>query len=405
LPDFYNILLERPRQDPDGYGLLYVDASQKANVGSSCSHSCNSNCTSSVVARDGKLVIVLTTNRYIYPGEELTMDYYSITNSDIEWRAAICLCGMSSCRGSFLHYATQDDLQQVLNQNCGPLWRYASLLRACSNRPLQSVDQAALDRHGMRAAAMGDKPPLWMMKFAADNLRFVEFERKALPCALMRPKNGQPSLYTYSTADMDARSVMEQRLQALVCCCSMVERVLDNQPEDINTGCYPLRTVNPGEAAERIWNMLNTIPGLIEEHMLAKLQQATASSTADENLNNNSAPTSEGVVTSGNTGNGSATTGSAASKKEEVIVVKKAHEKRINAALVELRELLAQPVPKGLTALRTLILGVRKVGSIDNPIKGCNCIMQVFCFLYDMPFSYTQRRSISHTSSSLCRIR
>lgn len=83
LPDFYNILLERPRQDPAGYGellcsiiscsyvnfivqfefsgLIFVDASQKANMGSSCSHSCNSNCTSSVVARNGKLVIVLST--------------------------------------------------------------------------------------------------------------------------------------------------------------------------------------------------------------------------------------------------------------------------------------------------------------------------------------------------------
>lgn len=184
------------RQDPGGYGLLYVDASQKANLGSSCSHSCNSNCTSAVVARNGRLVIVLTTvswlsskrpwvvfskeipfcicsdygdcsmslyaawcsfshflsflyffvswfpylpiwvkyscyssfsfneqSRHIMPGEELTMDYYSITTSDVEWRAAICLCGQNACRGSFLHYATQDDLQQVLNSNCGPLWR------------------------------------------------------------------------------------------------------------------------------------------------------------------------------------------------------------------------------------------------------------------------------------------
>jgi hypothetical protein len=83
LPDFYNILLERPRQDPRGYGekssnhhlmesalpstwwigLLYVDASQKANIGSSCSHSCESNCTSAVVARHGKLTIALTTVR------------------------------------------------------------------------------------------------------------------------------------------------------------------------------------------------------------------------------------------------------------------------------------------------------------------------------------------------------
>ena len=114
LPDFYNILLERPRHDlPGGYGLLYVDASQKANMGSSCSHSCDSNCTSAVVARNGKLVIVLTTIRQVDYGEELTMDYNSITSSDIEWRAAVCLCGHATCRGSFLTFATQDDLQQV----------------------------------------------------------------------------------------------------------------------------------------------------------------------------------------------------------------------------------------------------------------------------------------------------
>ena len=42
-------------------GLLYVDASRKANNASSCSHSCDSNCTSAVVARNGKLAIALTT--------------------------------------------------------------------------------------------------------------------------------------------------------------------------------------------------------------------------------------------------------------------------------------------------------------------------------------------------------
>jgi hypothetical protein len=59
------------------------------------------------------------------------MDYNSVTSSDVEWRwvtdrgrssrclcsmqcrSAVCLCGMRSCRGSFLHYATQEDLQQV----------------------------------------------------------------------------------------------------------------------------------------------------------------------------------------------------------------------------------------------------------------------------------------------------
>jgi hypothetical protein len=45
-----------------------VDASRKANLGSSCSHSCDSNCTSAVVARNGKLAIALTTvSKYSYP--------------------------------------------------------------------------------------------------------------------------------------------------------------------------------------------------------------------------------------------------------------------------------------------------------------------------------------------------
>lgn len=89
LPDFYNILLERPREDSEGYGIinyvfvdicvnksiqsinhwcslsiigiLYVDASQFANLGSSCSHSCDPNCTSSIVVRKGKTTIAMST--------------------------------------------------------------------------------------------------------------------------------------------------------------------------------------------------------------------------------------------------------------------------------------------------------------------------------------------------------
>ena len=38
-----------------------MDASQRGNMGSTCSHSCDANCTSAVVARNGELVIVLTT--------------------------------------------------------------------------------------------------------------------------------------------------------------------------------------------------------------------------------------------------------------------------------------------------------------------------------------------------------
>ena len=283
LPDFYNILLERPRQDPKGYSILYVDASQRANLGSSCSHSCNANCTSSVVARNGKLVIVLTTNRYIHMNEELSMDYFSVTTSDIEWRASVCLCGMTSCRGSFLHYATQDDLQQVLNQNCGPLWRYSSLLRSCAmnisannTNKLHISDVSVLDRHGMKQAAFGLNPSLWIQKYIADNLKFIEFERKALPCALLRTKTKSKEKndeniveYTYSEADMEARTIMEQRIQSLVACISMVNCVLDNQTIEKHSN-VPLIILNNNKSKNIIINILKTIPILLNDMILTQ---------------------------------------------------------------------------------------------------------------------------------------
>ncbi len=198
------------------------------------------------------------------------MDYYSITTSDIEWRAAVCLCGMSSCRGSFLHYATQDELQQVLNQNCGPLWRYASLLRSCSNLPMNETDKVVLAHHGIRQSVLGASPQLWMEKYASDILRFIEYERKALPCALMRSKDGSPSHYTFSSADMDARCVMEQRIQSMVCCFSMVGRVISNQRLELQ-GAKPLVALSIGEVVGDIFSKLKVIPSLMTNYALKPL--------------------------------------------------------------------------------------------------------------------------------------
>ena len=44
LPDFYNIALERPRDDPDGYDILFVDAAFMGSFASRMSHSCTPNC-------------------------------------------------------------------------------------------------------------------------------------------------------------------------------------------------------------------------------------------------------------------------------------------------------------------------------------------------------------------------
>jgi len=55
LPDFYNIVLERPRDDPWGYDALFVDAASRGAFASRMSHSCTPNCQAVVMACGGKI--------------------------------------------------------------------------------------------------------------------------------------------------------------------------------------------------------------------------------------------------------------------------------------------------------------------------------------------------------------
>ena len=286
LPDFYNILLERPRQDPNGYGVLFVDAAQCSNIGSTLAHSCENNCTSAVVSRKGRLTIVLTSSRFIFPGEEITHDYSAVTASEDEWRSSVCLCGMPRCRGTFLHYSDEGPVQRILEQHCGPLWRYAALLRACSQKPLAKRDRDILERHGFKSIALGSLLPgqsvpqdrIWMLKFGADMLHFIEHERAALPCALLR--NQADFISTFVSADWDARMVMEQRIQSLCCTFSMVQRVLDHQPialkrrDDPDSqrsvgGKAPLCPLDSSEIAYHLWSRLRQISPYLLEYAIS----------------------------------------------------------------------------------------------------------------------------------------
>jgi len=50
------------------------------------------------MAVGGKFIIAVYALRDIAFGEELTFDYSSVTEDEVEFRAAICLCGSSKCR-------------------------------------------------------------------------------------------------------------------------------------------------------------------------------------------------------------------------------------------------------------------------------------------------------------------
>ena len=59
LPEFYNIVMERPASSPSGYDLLFVDPLFRGNVGSRLSHSCRPNCATTAVTHRGRLSILL----------------------------------------------------------------------------------------------------------------------------------------------------------------------------------------------------------------------------------------------------------------------------------------------------------------------------------------------------------
>lgn len=207
LPDFFNMALERPMKDPRGYGLLFCDASRKSGYGSMLSHSCQPSCEVRVAAVNGELTLAMTTLREMTTGDELTFDYNAVTESLNEYQSAVCLCGHGRCRGSFLHFATADCYQQVLNRNSPIAVRLANLIKGCMKKVLSEDDQDVLKRHGFQTAAFGavsvnrrraikstaddlqrdsmEFVPIWLQTYVADTLRYIEYERRALPIALI----------------------------------------------------------------------------------------------------------------------------------------------------------------------------------------------------------------------------
>lgn len=228
--------LERPQIDPRGYGLLFVDASRKAGHGSSLSHSCAPTCEVRVAAVGGELCLAMTTLRELEMGEELTFDYNAVTESLNEYRSAVCLCGHGKCRGSFLHFATADCYQQVMNRNCPIASRFASLVKGSMKKVMSPDDEELLKCHGFQTAAFGaisvnrrelakdnsscpqlvdslDNVPVWLRTYVADSLRYIEYERRALPISLICDHLSAANDEQESEVDLPVESTKEPKFE------------------------------------------------------------------------------------------------------------------------------------------------------------------------------------------------
>ncbi|CAK9161370.1 unnamed protein product [Ilex paraguariensis] len=259
-PEFYNIYLERPKGDADGYDLVVVDAMHKANYASRICHSCRPNCEAKVTAVDGQYQIGIYSVRPIGYGEEITFDYNSVTESKEEYEASVCLCGSQVCRGSYLNLTGEGAFQKVLKECHRILDRYQLMLEACELNSLSEEDYIDLGRAGLGSCLLGGLPE-WLIAYSARLVRFINYERTKLPEEILRHNLEEKKKYfadiclevEKSDAEVQAEGVYNQRLQNLALTLDKVRYVMRCVFGDPKKAPPPLEKLSPEEAASYLW--------------------------------------------------------------------------------------------------------------------------------------------------------
>ncbi|KAH6780543.1 hypothetical protein C2S52_011780 [Perilla frutescens var. hirtella] len=274
-PEFYNIYLERPKGDADGYDLVVVDAMHKANYASRICHSCRPNCEAKVTAVDGQYQIGIYSVRPIAYGEEITFDYNSVTESKEEYEASVCLCGNQVCRGSYLNLTGEGAFQKVLKEHHGILDRHRLLLEACELNSVSEEDYIDLGKAGLGSCLLGGLPD-WLIAYSAHLVRFINFERTKLPNEILKHNIEEkkrffaevnmelektdaeiqacpPTPFKFLSSALCAEGVYNQRLQNLALTIDKVRYVMRCVFGDPKNAPPPLERLSPEEAVSYVW--------------------------------------------------------------------------------------------------------------------------------------------------------
>ncbi|XP_022845527.1 histone-lysine N-methyltransferase ATXR3-like [Olea europaea var. sylvestris] len=258
--EFYNIYLERPKGDADGYDLVVVDAMHKANYASRICHSCRPNCEAKVTAVDGQYQIGIYSVRPIAYGEEISFDYNSVTESKEEYEASVCLCGSQVCRGSYLNLTGEGAFQKVIKEYHGVLDRHRLMLEACELDFVSEEDYIDLGKAGLGSCLLGGLPD-WLIAYSARLVRFINFERTKLPDVILRHTIEEKKKYfadvsleiERSDAEVQAEGVYNQRLQNLALTLDKVRYVMRCVFGDPKKAPPPLERLSPEAAVSYVW--------------------------------------------------------------------------------------------------------------------------------------------------------
>ena len=195
LPDFYNIMLERMKSDPDGYNLIMIDPNSKGNFASRMSHSCIPNCNTVLMVSNNKYTIGMYAMKDINYDEELTFDYNSITENQKEYQMAICLCSSYFCRGHYLILSNSMIFTEIINKFHTFLHRNAILLKASymGDQALKKSEINLLKKYSLGNSLL-NKCPIWLQRWTALTIYFIDLERQLLPIMLYKAEERERNL-------------------------------------------------------------------------------------------------------------------------------------------------------------------------------------------------------------------
>ena len=267
-PEFYNMQLERPAGDAEGFALLFVDAMHHNNYAARLSHSCDPNVEVSLRAIDGKYCINFYAKRDVKVGEELCYNYHSCTDSMKEVEAAFCLCGARRCRASYLAFVGEQSNNQVLTRCHRLVERHAALFSAgdvsassTSQKTLLLSPTAieALESIGLRPGRglLRDVPD-WLVRYVGSLALFMSLELRRLPRDILdehrassakevRRSGGswKPPPFGLGDAEIEALSVRENRAQSVAICLSKVRYLLGRGADEGDEGRVARRASAP----------------------------------------------------------------------------------------------------------------------------------------------------------------
>ena len=226
-PEFYNMQLERPAGDAEGFSILFVDAMHHNNYAARLSHSCDPNVEVSLKAIDGKYCINFYAKRDVKAGEELCYNYHSCTDSMKEVEAAFCLCGARGCRASYLAFVGEQGNSHVLKRCHRRVERQAALLAAgdAAAGSIPTPDAvAAMEEVGLKLGrGLLRDVPTWLTHYVAHCALYMKREvaklprhilddhRKTVEKELAKSKGGwKPPPFGLGDAEIEAMAVREQ---------------------------------------------------------------------------------------------------------------------------------------------------------------------------------------------------